>query len=185
MPEHPTLQELESAIDHIQSSPTDKGRLEMISARPSVGERTLLEFGELHQQSGLVGDNWEERGSRSTDDGESDPEEQITIINTRLIDTLARSRSRWQLAGDQLFIDIDLSHDNLPPGTQIRIGSAIIELTAKPHTGCAKFASRFGHDALRFVSGPEAMQQRRRGANAKVVQSGTIRVGDTVTKLNP
>ena len=157
----------------------------MISARPSVGERTLLEVGELDQQSGLIGDNWEERGSRSTDDGESDPEEQITIINTRLIDTLARSRSRWKLAGDQLFIDIDLSHDNLPPGTHIRIGSAIIELTAKPHTGCAKFASRFGHDALRFVSGPEAMQQRRRGANAKVVQSGTIRVGDTVTKINP
>ena len=167
-----TLQELEAALQHILTSPTDEGRLEMISARPSVGGRELLEVGELDAECGLVGDNWLDRGSSGTADGSANPEAQLTLINTRLIDVVAGDKTRWQLAGDQLFVDIDLSHDNLPPGARLSIGSAIIELTAAPHTGCVKFASRFGHDALRFVSGPVAMQQRRRGANAKIIQPG-------------
>ena len=180
---HPTLRELEAALEHIKASPADEGRLEMISTRPSVGVRELVEVGELDTECGLVGDNWLDRGSSSTADGSANPEAQLTIINTRVIETVAGDKTRWQLAGDQLFIDIDLSHDNLPPGARLSIGSAVVELTAAPHTGCVKFASRFGHDALRFVSGPEAMQQRRRGANAKVVQAGTMRVGDIVRKV--
>ncbi len=178
-----TLQELEAALPHIQASPADRGHLEMISARPSVGVRELLEVAELDLESGLVGDNWLDRGSSSTADGSANPEAQVTLINTRLIDALAGNKTRWQLAGDQLFVDIDLSHDNLPVGSRLSIGSSIVELTAAPHTGCVKFASRFGHDALRFVSGPVAMQQRRRGANAKIVQPGKIRVGDVVRKV--
>ncbi|MXZ02108.1 MAG: MOSC domain-containing protein [Chloroflexi bacterium] len=178
-----TLQELDEALQHILASPADEGRLEMISARPSVGVRELLEVGELDAECGLVGDNWLDRGSNSTPDGTANPEAQLTLINTRLIDVVAGGKTRWQLAGDQLFVDIDLSHDNLSPGALLSIGSAIIELTAAPHTGCVKFASRFGHDALRFVSGPEAMQQRRRGANAKIIQPGRIRVGDVVRKV--
>ena len=183
MNNHRTLRELDDALPTIRSSPSDNGRLEMIVARPAVGERLLLEQGELDEESGLVGDGWQDRGSKSTSDGSSDPEEQLTLINARLIDALAGSKSRWELAGDQLVVDIDLSHDNLPPGSRLRIGTAVVELTAKPHTGCAKFASRFGNDALRFVSGKEAMQERRRGANAKIVKSGTVRVGDICTTL--
>lgn len=179
-----TLQELDAALQHILASPADEGRLEMISARPGVGERELLEVGELDAECGLVGDNWLERGSGSIADGSANPEAQLTLINKRLIDVVAGNKTRWQLAGDQLFVEIDLSHDNLPVGARLSIGSAIVELTAAPHTGCAKFASRFGHDALRFVSGPEAMRQRRRGANAKIVQSGKIRVGDMVRKID-
>ncbi len=179
-----TLQEMETALQRIQGSPADNGRLEMISARPSVGQRKLVEVGELDAEGGLVGDNWLDRGSSSTADGSANPEAQITIINTRLIETLAGDKTRWPLAGDQLFVDIDLSHDNLPPGARLSIGSAVVELTVAPHTGCAKFASRFGHDALRFVSGPEAMRQRRRGANAKVVRAGKIQVGDIVRKVD-
>ena len=178
-----TLQELEAALSHIQASPADGGHLEMISARPSVGDRELLEIGELDAECGLVGANWLDRGSSGTPDGSANPEAQVTLINTRLIDAVAGDKTRWQLAGDQLFVHIDLSHDNLPPGARLSIGSAIVELTAAPHTGCVKFASRFGHDALRFVSGAEAMQQRRRGANAKIIQSGKICVGDVVRKV--
>lgn len=178
-----TLQELQAALHDIRRSPADKGHLEMISARPSVGERELLEVAELDTEYGLVGDNWLDRGSKSTADGSANPEAQLTLINTRLIDAVAGNKARWQLAGDQLFVDIDLSHDNLPPGARLSVGSAVVELTAEPHTGCVKFASRFGHDALRFVSGPEAMRQRRRGANAKIIKSGTIRVGDVVRKV--
>lgn len=184
MVKHSKLHELESALQHITASPADEGRLKMISRRPGVGKRELVASGEIDAECGLVGDNWLERGSSSTADGSANPEAQLTLINTRVIDAVAGDEARWRLAGDQLFVDIDLSHDNLPPGARLGIGSAVVELTAAPHTGCVKFASRFGNDALRFVSGEAAMRQRRRGANAKVVKAGKIRVGDLVTKLD-
>jgi MOSC domain-containing protein YiiM len=154
----------------------------MITRRPQIGERELVDTCELDQEQGMIGDNWIERGSTRTPDGSANPDAQITIINSRIIDAIAGSKSRWQLAGDQLVIDIDLSHDNLPPGSRLNIGTAVLELTAEPHTGCAKFMSRFGNDALRFVSGKEAMRQRRRGANAKIIKPGTIRICDVATK---
>ncbi len=184
MAEHPTLDELKTAIPNILASPSDRGEVEMITRRPRVGQREILDIAELDEEHGSLGDSWEQRGSSKTSDGSANPDAQLTIINSRLVNAVAGSKSRWQLAGDQLIIDIDLSHDNLPPGSRLSIGSAIVELTAEPHTGCVKFASRFGNAALRFVSGPEAMHQRRRGANAKIVKSGTIRLGDVATKLS-
>ena len=183
MAEHPSLTELESALGHILASPSDGGKLEMISARPAVGERKQLEEATLDEAQGLIGDNWKDRSSTRTPDGSANPDAQLTIINSRLVHAVSGSKSRWELAGDQLVVDIDLSHDNLPVGSRLEIGSAVVELTAEPHTGCVKFASRFGNPALRFVSGPEAMQQRRRGANAKIIKSGTIRVGDVAAKV--
>ena len=183
MPEHPSLTDLESALNHILASPADGGKLEMISARPAVGERKLLDHATLDAEQGMAGDNWKDRSSTRTADGSANPDAQITIINSRLVNAVSGSKSRWQLAGDQLVVDIDLSHDNLPVGSRLQIGSALVELTAEPHTGCVKFASRFGNPALRFVSGPVAMQQRRRGANAKIIESGTIRVGDVANKV--
>ena len=183
MSEHSTLDELEAALSEILKSPSNQGRVEMITRRPKIGERDILTVCELDEEHGLLGDSWEQRGSSRIPDGSANPDAQLTIINSRLIDAVAGSKPRWKLAGDQLAIDLDISHDNLPPGSQLNIGSAVIELTAEPHTGCAKFMSRFGKDALRFVSGPQAMRQRRRGANAKIIKSGTIRVGDIATKI--
>ena len=183
MNQHPTLDELEAALPDILRSPKNRGTVEMITRRPDIGERDILHVATLDKDRGLLGDNWLQRGNRSTPDGSADPEAQITIINSRIANAVATAKSRWHLAGDQLVIDIDLSHDNLPPDTRLSIGTAVIELTAAPHTGCAKFMSRFGRDALRFVSGTIAMQQRRRGANAKIVKSGKIRVGDVVRKV--
>lgn len=184
MSNHLTLEELQTAIPDISVSPSDHATVDMITRRPEAGQRDILETCELDETHGLVGDNWQQRGSSATPDGSANPDAQITIINTRIINAIAGSKSRWHLAGDQLVIDLDLSHDNLPPGARLSIGTAIIELTAEPHTGCAKFMSRFGKDALRFVSGPQAMQQRRRGANAKIIKPGTIRIGDKATKLS-
>ena len=107
----------------------------------------------------------------------------MTIINSRALDLMAQSEDRWQLSGDQLVVDIDLSMENLPSGTQLSIGSAVLEISEKPHTGCVKFADRFGKDALRFVSTPMGQEMRLRGVNTRVVQSGTIRAGDTVAKV--
>ncbi|RIK29250.1 MAG: MOSC domain-containing protein [Chloroflexi bacterium] len=178
-----TSEELEAGLEHIRQSPKDQGVLELIVRRPQVGEREVLEEGTLDLAVGLVGDNWAVRGSSRTADGLAHPDMQLNIMNARVIDLVAQERVRWPLAGDQLYIDLDLSADNLPPGTRLALGSAVIEVTPEPHTGCQKFVARFGQDAMKFVNSPNRKGLRLRGINAKVVQPGVIRVGDVVRKL--
>ena len=133
--------------------------------------------------AGLVGDTWKVRGSRRTTDGSAHPEMQLNIMNARAARLVAGDDDRRQLAGDQLYFDLDISVANLPPGTQLALGTAVIEVTAQPHTGCAKFARRFGEEALKFVNSDVGKQLRLRGMNAKVVVPGTVRAGDEVRKL--
>ena len=178
-----TWEELEAGLDHIIASPKDEGRLELIVRRPAVDAREVLAVGELDVQAGLVGDTWGKRASARMPDGSPHPDMQLNIMNARTIALLADSRERWPLAGDQLFIDLDLTPENLPPGTRLRIGSAVIEVTDQPHLGCGKFVARFGVDAMKFVNSSLGRRYNLRGINAKVVQSGTIRVGDVARKL--
>jgi len=154
----------------------------MIVRRPEVGQREVVPEAELDITQGLVGDSWRTRSSSRTSDGSPHPDMQLNIMNSRVIALLAGDRARWQLAGDQLFIDMDLSDANLPPGTRLTLGSAEIEITAEPHTGCQKFVQRFGPDAVKFVNSPEGKKLHLRGVNAKVVRSGVVRVGDSVLK---
>lgn len=179
---HLTSDELVSGLDHIRATPQDDGVVELIVRRPSLGERETLDEGELDVESGLRGDTWNVRPSRRTGDGSPHPEMQITLVNARAIALLAQDRERWALAGDQFYVDLDIGHANLPAGTLVTIGSAVVEITAQPHTGCAKFSSHFGADAVRFVNTDEGAALRLRGANAKVVTPGIVRVGDTVRK---
>ena len=178
-----SMPELQSGLDHIRQSPKDHGELKLIVIRPNVDERQVVDKGTLHPHFGLIGDTWQTRGSRHTPDGSANVNVQLTITNARLIDLLAQTQERWPLAGDQLYVDIDLSADNLPPGTQLAIGSAIIEVSAEPHTGCKKFSARFGVEALKFVNSPEGKQLHLRGINARVIQEGEIQVGDVVRKI--
>ncbi len=180
---HLSMAELEAGLDEIRQSPKATGVLDLIVRRPDRDEREVLEEGELSLAEGLVGDNWKTRGSSRTTDGFGHPDMQLNVMNSRVIALVAQEKDRWQLAGDQLFVDMDLSADNVPPGTRLAIGAAIIEATEIPHTGCKKFMARFGLDALEFVSTPLAKQLHLRGINAKVVQPGVIRAGDIVTKL--
>lgn len=180
---HLTMAELEAGLDSIRQSPKNEGVLEMIVRRPQTNEREVLQEGELDVLEGLVGDNWRARGSAQTADGSAHPEMQINIMNSRTIALLAQDKNRWQLAGDQLYIDLNLSAENLPPGTRLALGTSIIEVTAVPHTGCQKFVQRFGKDATKFVNSAVGRQLHLRGINAKVVQAGTICVGDSVRKL--
>jgi hypothetical protein len=180
---HLTMEELEAGLEAIRQSPKDEGVLERIVRRPDFGKREVLEEGELHLAHGLVGDNWSVRGSSRTADGSSHPDMQLNIINARAIALLAQDKERWSLAGDQLFIDLDLGPHNLPPGTQLSLGAAVIEVTAQPHTGCKKFVERFGVDAFKFVNSPLGKELNMRGINAKVVRPGVIRVGCMVRKL--
>jgi hypothetical protein len=177
------MEELEAGLDDIRRSPKDEGALELIVRRPSVGERESLAEGELDVAQGLVGDTWSTRGSRRSKDGLAHPEMQINIMNARVIALVAQARERWHLAGDQLFVDLDLSVENLPPGTRLAVGSAVLEVTPEPHTGCEKFVSRFGVDAMKFVNSPLGRQLNLRGINAKVVQPGVIRVRDVAKKI--
>jgi hypothetical protein len=178
-----TMEQLEAGLDYIRQSPDDNGVLEMIVRRPRTDEREVLEVGELDRTEGLKGDNWSTRGSDLTEDGSAHPDMQLNLMNSRVIALLAQDKERWQLAGDQLFVDMDLSAENLPPGSRLAIGSALIEVTDQPHTGCKKFAERFGADAMRFVNTPMGRKLNLRGINAKVVQSGEVRVGDLVRKV--
>lgn len=180
---HQTMTELEAGLDQIRQSPKDSGVLELIVRRPEVGEREVLDAGELSLSDGLSGDSWKARPSSRSADGLAHPDMQLNVMNSRVIALVAQEKERWQLAGDQLFVDLDLSEEDLPPGTQLSIGGAIIQVTDQPHTGCKKFSERFGVDALKFVSTPLAKEIKLRGINAKVVQPGAIKPGDTVKKL--
>jgi hypothetical protein len=178
-----TMTELEAGLDAIRQSPTDTGVLELIVRRPQMGEREVLDVGELDRVEGLMGDNWRTRGSSRTADGSAHPDMQLNIMNARVIALVAEEKDRWPLAGDQLYIDLDLSADNVPPGTQLALGSAVIEVTDQPHTGCKKFVARFGLEALQWVSSPVGKQLQLRGINAKVIHPGVIQVGDLVKKI--
>ena len=178
-------EELEAGLDHIIASPKDGGVLELIVRRPAVDAREVLTVGELNVEVGLVGDTWNQRSSSRMPDGSPHPDMQINIMNARTIGLIATTRDRWHLSGDQLIIDLDLTPENLPPGTRLALGTAVIEVTELPHLGCGKFVARFGVDAMKFVNSTVGRRYNLRGINAKVVQSGTIRVGDIARKLAP
>jgi len=178
--EHASTAVLESSVGHVRLAPRDEGTVELIVCRPAVNKRTVLQEAMLDTQCGLVGDTWSTRESTSTADGAPNPEAQVTLVNARAIAVIAGAANRWALAGDQLYVDFDLSIANLPARTRLRVGSAVVEISAKPHTGCAKYRRRFGVDAVRFVNSATGRELRLRGANARVVESGTVRQGDRV-----
>jgi hypothetical protein len=170
---------LETGLDHVRESPPDDGVVELIVRRPAVDEREALAVGTLDMDAGLVGDTWRVRGSRPPDPGA-----QLTVMNVRAALLVAQHPDRRMLAGDQLYVDLDLSPANLPAGTRLAVGSAVIEVSEKPHLGCAKFAARFGKDAWRFVNSRVGRELRLRGLNARIVAAGTVRPGDAIRKLS-
>ena len=180
---HLTTAELEAGLDHIRHSPKDHGVLDLIVRRPTVNEREVVEAAELDLLQGLVGDTWNRRRSKSTPDGSPNVEMQITVINSRAAALVAREKNRWPLAGDQLYLDLDLSAENLPAGTRLALGSAVIEVTAPPHLGCQKFVARFGAEAMKFVNSPLGRDLRLRGIHARIIQAGQIRTGDLARKI--
>jgi MOSC domain-containing protein YiiM len=176
-PKHLTTAELEAGLPLIKLSPKNDGAVELIVRRPIREKREILTQAELHPDHGVVGDNWRTRSEHPR------PENQLTIMNARAVALFAQEKERWPLAGDQLFIDLDLSLQNLPAGTRIEIGTAIVEVSDEPHTGCKKFVARFGQDAMNFANSSLGRQLNLRGINARVVQSGVVRVGDRARKL--
>lgn len=180
---HRTRAELDAQLDHLRAAPVDDGTLELVVCRPALLQRQVLEVGTLSSTEGLVGDTWSQRPSKRTPDGSPHPDMQLNIMGSRVARLLAVTDDRMPLAGDQLYVDLDLSEAALPAGTRLAVGTAVIEITDQPHTGCAKFTERFGLDALRFVNSPVGKELRLRGANAKVVVDGEVRPGDRVRRV--
>jgi MOSC domain-containing protein YiiM len=181
MSAHATPAELEAGLDTVREAPTDRGTLELVVVRPEVGEREVRDEATLDLDDGVVGDRW--RNAGRSGGRPANVNAQVTLMSARAAALVAGDRERWPLAGDQLYVDLDLSGENLAPGTRLRIGSAILEVTDEPHTGCKKFTERFGLDAMVFVNSPEGRALNLRGINTRVVEAGTVRVGDDVTKL--
>lgn len=180
---HRSEQELEKGIEHILASPKDLGALQLIAARPKTDMRKVLRKANLSIELGLEGDNWKAKGFRHTPDGSAHPDMQLNIMNSRAIDLIADSKDDWPLAGDQLYVDMDLSKDNLPAGTRLSLGNTEIEVTAEPHLGCKKFSDRFGRAATLFVNSDIGKANCFRGICAKVIKEGEICVGDRLTKI--
>lgn len=175
-------QQLAAGLDQIQDSPTNAGLIEMLVLRPDVDQRRVVDSAEFVVGVGLVGDNYVARGNSNTDDGRAHPEAQVTIMNSRVLNLISDGdRERWPLAGDQILVDMNLSVSNLPPGIRLALGTAVLEVSSKPHTGCAKFAQRFGLEAAKWINSDAEL--RLRGINAMVVAAGTCSVGDVITKV--
>jgi MOSC domain-containing protein YiiM len=173
-----TAEHLQAGLDEVRAAPNDDGTVELIARRPVVGERETLSEAQLDVARGLVGDSWGARGKRPN------PKAQLTLMNARAASLIAGDRERWALAGDQLYVDFDLSAENLPPGTRLQVGSAIVEVSDLPHLGCGKFTERYGTEARELVNSPVGVALNLRGINARVVESGTVRRGDAIRKLS-
>jgi hypothetical protein len=180
---HLKTEELLAGLDNIRRSPTDEGVLELIVRRQAINDREILDQAELDLTQGLIGDTWNRRRSTSTPDGSPNVEMQITVMNSRVAALVARGKDRWPLAGDQLYVDMDLSAANLPAGARLAVGSSVIEVTAPPHLGCQKFVARFGMEAMKFVNSPVGKELRLRGIHARVIQPGVVRTGDLARKI--
>ena len=178
------MEAVEAGLDAVRASPADNGRVELIARRPEVDARELVDEATLATEVGLVGDNWAIKPSLKT--GEPNPQAQLTVMNARAAALVAgEDRGRWAQAGDQLYVDLDLSYRNIPPGTQLRVGEAVIEVTEEPHRGCGKFSARFGVEALKLVNSAIGRELNMRGINTKVITGGVVRTGDSIVKLSP
>lgn len=183
--DHRPLSHLESQLPHLRSAPRDAGVLALVVRRPGPRKREILAVGTLHPENGLVGDDWAARGRRRGRTTASYAARSITVMSHRMVSLLADTDEDRAWAGDQLYVDLDLSVDNLPAGSRLGVGAdAVIEVSKYPHTGCAKFVERYGADATHFVNTVEGRALRLRGLNGTVTAAGTVRPGDPVRVLS-
>jgi MOSC domain-containing protein YiiM len=172
-------EDLRAGLDHVRAAPRDEGSVELIVRRPATDEREVVDEAQLDVEGGLVGDSWSGRGRNPNRNA------QITVMGARAAALVAGEPEQWPPAGDQLYVDLDLSGANLPPGTRLAVGSAVLEVSDLPHLGCGKFTARFGTEARELVNSFEGVALNLRGINTRVVRSGTVRRGDAVRKLEP
>lgn len=180
---HVTTAIIEKQLPYVEASPKDNGVIKLIVVRPKTNKRQILDSCFISYEKGMEGDNWTLGCWKTTEDGSPHPDVQIAITNYRIHEIFSNLDKDRALAGDNLFVDLDLSERNLKAGDRLALGSAIIKITSVPHNGCGKFKERFGIDALKFVNSPIGKQMHLRGIYAKVIQNGIVSVNDTIKKI--
>lgn len=181
--QHLTIEEIEAGLPTVRQSPEDHGILKAIVIRPAVNARTPLQQADLSPEGGVHGDAWARGCWKILPDGRPHPDVQVTLTNARFMNLIAQDESRWPLAGDNLYVDLDLSDENLRPGQRLALGTTILEVTVVAHNGCKKYAQRYGKDAVRFVNTPVGKSLHLRGIYAKIIQAGIVAVGDAIVKI--
>jgi len=166
---HRPLAELEAALRALPAASRDAGRVALVVRRRADGVRETPERTRLTREDGVPGDDWSRRPPR-------DPEAQLAVMRREVAELIAHGQP-LTLFGDNLIVELDLSAANLPTGSRLRVGEALVEVTPKPHNGCMKFKARFGEAALRFVQAPPTRDQNLRGIYWKVVEPGEVGVG--------
>ena len=178
MPFMRTFDELEALWSAAPPPPRERGSVRLLCVRRAPSEHETPESVEVTVSEGLVGDRW----SRATAH-DPDPDSQVTLMMAGVAELVAAAEQPLHEAGDNILVDYDISVDNLPVGSRLRIGEAVLEVSATPHTGCSKFSGRFGQDALRWVNWRYWRERRLRGVNCRVVSGGTVRLGDAVERI--
>jgi hypothetical protein len=173
---HRSLVEIIAGFEALPPPPKDRGRLSLIVRRYPDGHREILSSTRLTPEEGVPGDGWNRRPPRKID-------AQLAVIRIDIAELLAGEQS-VTLVGDQLFVDLNISSENLPTGTRLRVGNAEVEMTPEPHNGCLKFKDRFGQEALDFVNAKATRDQNRRGVYWKVVKAGEITDGCPIEVLS-
>jgi hypothetical protein len=174
---HVDLSELDRRLDAMRASPRDVGIVRALVRRADGGgRRELLDSVTLSEVEGMPGDAWGRRPDRT-------PESQLTAVEWGVAELIANGHP-IALFGDQLFLELDLSKGNLPVGSRVRLGAAVLEVSPKAHNGCQKYRRRFGPDALRFASRPDSRHRNFRGIYFRVVTEGLVRVGDPARVLS-
>lgn len=180
---HLSTEQIEAGLEHVLASPADGAPVAAIVRRPAAGKREELTLCVLTTAGGLIGDHWAQGAWKSLADGSPDPEVQVSLMNSRFIDLIATARSNWAPSGNNFFVDMDLSASNLPIGQRLTLGTAEIEISPVPNTGCKFFIERYGRDACVFVNRGVGREHRLRGVYAKVIKDGCVQLGDELRKL--
>ena len=179
-----SLDHLKTFMPHILDAPKDDVALDLVVVRPDRDIRELPKRARVTAKDGVVGDHWITGSGLRNDDGTGLVDAQICMMMSRVIEAIASSQENWPPAGDNLFLDMDLTPSNMPPGTRFSIGTAEFVVTPQPHNGCQKFIDRYGRDACLFVNTGEGRNLRLRGIYSRVTRDGEISPGDRLRKIN-
>jgi len=172
---HRSTTELETGLRALSQAPKDAGRLALLVRRDAEHCRETPARVHLSREDGMPGDAWGRHATRN-------PESQLAVMRRDVAELIANGQP-LTLFGDNLFVDLDISKANLPAGTRLRVGEAVVEVTPMSHDGCSKFHRRFGPDALHFVNAKPTRDQNLRGIYWRVIESGEVSVGSPIVVL--
>ena len=183
MVNHVSFAECEQALDHINRAPLDEAEIDCLCARPDFGTRAFPDKLILTVDHGILGERWTHSPWLTLPNGDPDPRIQVSILSKRVMDLCWRDRERVIHPGDPFVVDMNLGEANMPVGTRLAIGTAIVEVSDKFNTACVKWRDRYGQDSLHWMNLARNRPYRLRGILCRIVQDGEVKLGDRLAKL--